>query len=154
MKRKQPLTPPKTIRLTSVPREKAGRMTPKIEEDDEPPFKKSNAVSTVAPDPNDSSEDFDDPTTPSPLSVEVKAAKEELDATGFVATCFVGTLDDAKGAARTMSKTQKKVVKQGVLDLNYHDALLSHCLGLSSFDSSADLIYGTTHQEIDMSGAH
>ena len=130
VKRKQRPTPPKSsIRLTSVPREKVGKFSPKVEEDGKSPSKKANAVSTVAPDDAcDTSEDSDEITSTSPLSGEVKAAKKALDAAGFHATCFVGILKGPKGAARTMRKTPKKTVKRGVLD--YHDALLSHCLGL------------------------
>ena len=50
----------------------------------------------------------------------------------------MGSLNDPKGTARTMRKAQKKVVTHGVLDLHHHAALLSHCLGLSSFASSPD----------------
>ena len=72
------------------------------------------------------------------MSVEIKTTKKELDAAGFCATCFVGILNGTKSTSRTMSKTQKKTVKRGVLELNYHDALLSHGFGLSAFDSSPD----------------
>ncbi len=50
----------------------------------------------------------------------------------------MGILNGPKSTSRTMSKTQKKTVKRGVLELNYHDALLSHGFGLSAFDSSPD----------------
>ena len=102
-------------------------------------YKRSNAVSTVAPDDVcDTSADLIMISPTSPMSVEVMATKEELDASGFHPTCFVGSLNDPKDTARTMRKAQKKVVTHGVLDLHYHAALLSHCLGLSSFASSPD----------------
>ena len=77
VKRKQPPTPPKiNVRLTSVPREKVGKVTPKDEENEESPSKKSNAASTVVPeDAGDTSEDSEDITSTSPLSVEVKAKR-------------------------------------------------------------------------------
>lgn len=131
-RRRQPPTPPKRIRWVSRERNDVK------EEERDPisPCKKSSAGSTIAPDDDDSSEDSDDISTPSPVSVEIKSVKEELEASGFHAVCFVGILNDPKSAARTMSKTQKKVVMKGVLDSNHHDALFSHCLGLSSFDAS------------------
>ena len=117
VKRKQPPTPPKiNIRLTSVPREKVGKITPK-DEDEESPSKKSHAVSTVVPaDASEASEDSENVSSPSPLSVDVKTTKEELDAAGFHAACFVGILNDPKSTSRAMSKTPKKTVKRGVLE--------------------------------------
>lgn len=136
LKRRQPPTLPETVRLISVPKGKVGRATPKVEEDRESPRQKSNAVSTVVPDdPFETSEGSHDISTLSPMGAEVKL--EDLEAS-LHATCFVGTLDNPKGRASTMCKTQKKVVKRGVFGLSYHDALLSHCLRLSSFDSSPD----------------
>ena len=72
VKRKQPPTPPKiNVRLTSVRTEKVGKVTPKDEEHEESPSKKSNAASTVVPeDAGDTSEDSEDITSTSPLSVE------------------------------------------------------------------------------------
>ena len=107
--------------------------------------------STTAPDDYSSmSDSSDEGVTPSLMSVEIKEVKEELDASGFHAVCFVGILDDPKSAARTMSKTQKKTVMKGVLDLNHHDALFSHCMGLSSFDTPTDsnIAVFTSHPRI------
>ena len=143
IKRKQPPTPPKKVRLVSRERKgpKGARVYAKEEEDVVSPGRRSSMNSTDAPEGSSSSDDSDGISTPSPLSVEIKEVKEDLDASGFHAVCFMGILDDPKGTARTMSKTQKKVVMKGVLDLNHHDSLFSHCFGLSSFDATINGVH-------------